>query len=131
MTDKIKPEYRQVRFQCREKELPPTFFIITAHNPDGVNATPASNRAADESLATLLEDRNLPHFPVVGGSEDFSHAEPGYGIECGREEALELAHRFRQQAIFEVGDGQVTLISALEEPDPDEVVGNWRHLQAP
>jgi len=39
-----------------------------------------------------------------------------------------MARQFRQLAIFEVRDGRVFLISALEDPEPDEVVGQWAEL---
>jgi hypothetical protein len=65
---------------------------------------------------------------VTGGNHDFTHSEPGYGIPCTRAEGLILARQFRQEAIFEVRDDRVFLISALVSPEPDEEVGLWSEL---
>lgn len=40
MTDHLKPEYRLVRFRCEQTELPNSFFIVTAYNPNGETMEP-------------------------------------------------------------------------------------------
>jgi len=125
---KLKGEFRQARFRCDASPLPSTFFIITAHNPDGITVSDAANQQADEGLRAEISRLGYEPFPVTGGSADFTHAEPGHGLPCARGEALAMARQFRQLAIFEVRDGRVFLISALEDPEPDEVVGQWAEL---
>ncbi len=124
----LKPEFREVRFRCAESHPPARFFVITAHNPDGVSVPDAFNTRADTSLRKEIESLGFLSFPVTGGSPDFSHAEPGYGIQCSREEALGLARQFRQDAFFEVREGKVILISALPSAEPDECLGLWSAL---
>jgi hypothetical protein len=124
----LKPEYRDVRFRCGESDLPRYFYIITAHNPDGAAVAEEANTRADVALREEIGLLGFLSFPVTGGSPDFSHAEPGYGIQCSREEALGLARQFRQDAVFEIREGKVTLISALPSAEPDEFVGLWRDL---
>lgn len=124
----LKPEYREVRFRCSESDLPRHFYIITAHNPDGASVAEEANTRADAALRREIERLGFALFSVTGGSPDFSHAEPGYGIQCSREEALGLARQFRQDAFFEIREGKVILISAIPLAEPDEFVGLWRDL---
>jgi hypothetical protein len=110
MTEPLKEAYRNVRFRCPKSDPPPAFFIITAHNPDGITAEDSANHEADAALKFELTRRGHEFFPVTGGSPDFSHAEPGYGVVCARVEALRLAQMFRQEAVFEVRGGRVSLV---------------------
>ncbi|MDF1741044.1 MAG: DUF3293 domain-containing protein [Verrucomicrobiales bacterium] len=128
MPTELKTEYRNVRFQCERREVPRHFYIITAWNPDGVTIDDSANQRADESLRSEIEDRRYEFFPVTGGSPDFSHIEPGYGIVCARSNALALARQFCQEALFEVIDNRVILVSALDDPGPDEDTGTWSAL---
>lgn len=121
----LRPEYRDAYFRCPDPEPPTHFFIVTAHNPDGEEVDEASNAIADASFRREIAALGLESFPVTGGSPDFSHAEPGFGIVCTREMALSLARQFCQDAVFEVRHGQVILISALPSAEPDVVIGEW------
>jgi hypothetical protein len=124
----LKPEYREVRFRCGAAVPPPHFYIITAHNRDGVAVVEEVNTRADAALRREIERLGFPSFSVTGGSPDFSHAEPGYGIECSRDAAMILAMQFCQDAFFEVREGRVILISALPSAEADEEVGLWSAL---
>lgn len=124
----LKPEFREVRFRCSECDPPQHFCIITAHNPDGVAVAEEVNTRADAALRREIERLGFAFFSVTGGSPDFSHAEAGYGIECSREEAMILARQFCQDALFEVREGRVILISALLSAEADEEVGLWSAL---
>jgi len=124
----MKEEYREVRFRCERADVPSSFVIVTAHNPDGIITDEHENQRSDERLRNKLDAIGFEYFPVTGGSADFSHAEPGHGVVCSREEALEIAREFDQQAIFEVREGKVFLISALPSPEADEELGKWEEL---
>lgn len=50
MNSDLKPEYHDVRFRCSGLDLPPVFFVITAHNPDGTTVDDATNQQADQRL---------------------------------------------------------------------------------
>jgi len=50
----MNPEYQNVCFKLEEFELPPTFAIITAHNPDGLTQSDPANQDADEALRLLI-----------------------------------------------------------------------------
>lgn len=128
---RLRPEYRRVRFRCERSEIPPSFFVITAHNPDGRKVDGAANERADDRFRKLLGRLRFEHFPVTGGSLDFSHAEPGHGVVATREQALSLARHFRQEAVYEIREGRVFLVSALDPPGLDEDIGPWVVLSAP
>ncbi len=124
----LPPEYRNARFRCDLDEVPPEFRIVTAWNPEGERAEEAENLVADEHLRGEIARLGFESFPVTGGSADFSHAEPGYGIVCNRAEAVLLARRFRQLAFFEVLGGRVYLVSVHEGHAPGDPMGRWRDL---
>lgn len=128
MSEELKPEYRNPRFRCSQESLPEEFRIVSAYNPDGKDTEEAANKIADEALLKLLSDRGYPHFRVIGGNSDFTHAEPGYGIVCSQAEALGLAREFRQDAIFEVIGGRVLLLSAKSTNSKPELIGKWIDL---
>lgn len=121
-------EYRRVRFRGPVEEAPPEFRILTAHNPEGVVTSAEANDEADVHFQAELERLGFESFPVTGGSPDFSHAEPGYGVVCTRAEALLLARRFRQNGFYEVLGGRVYLFSVHEAHRSGEYVGRWRDL---
>ncbi len=121
-------EYRQVRFRCSKQTVPEEFYVVTAWNPQGVRTEIPANLIADEHLRSEIERAGMHPFPVTGGSADFEHAEPGYGIVCQRNEALLLARRFRQQAFYEVAEGQVYLVSVLDGHLPGDYIGAWADL---
>ena len=124
-------EYREVRFRCEETDIPSEFRIVTAWNPEGVRLEVAANLVADAHLRAEIDRLGFEAFPVTGGSPDFSHAEPGYGIVCNRAEAVLLARRFRQQAFYEVLGGRVYLVSVHEGHQPGDPVGRWTSLAGP
>lgn len=128
MDPDLKAEYRQVRFRCNSADLPHLFYIITAYNPDGITVGDEANQKASQALMCEIEQAGHRHFPVTGGNSDFSHAELGFGVTCTADEALQLARRFSQEAIFKVVDGSVFLISALNEDAPPEEIGAWDDL---
>ena len=128
MSTELKAEYKEVRFKCDPSKAPGHFFIITACNPDGITVSDEANQVADQSLKTEIARLEYKSFAVTGGSPDFSHTEPGYGISCTRNEGLSLARQFCQDALFEIKNEKVILISAMKDPVPDEEIGNWTDL---
>ena len=73
--------------------------IITAYNRDGLEASDAANRAADQELEAALSDHQT--FRTVGSAPDGSFAEPGFGIlDIEFQDALTLGARFGQVAIY-------------------------------
>ncbi len=110
----MNPEYGNAFFHAvmPDQGWPSSLAIITACNPDGEIVSDQENASATEHLRRELEEANLVHFPVTGGSIDFTHAEPGFGIVLPtQKEAIARGQRFRQEAIFWIQDGHHFLIS--------------------
>jgi len=110
----MNPAYFQARFRADLPHggLPHSFCIVTACNPDGKTTSPEANAAANASLRELVEKQGWPHFPVTGGSADFTHTEPGFGIIAELDDCIALARTFKQEALFFVQRGRVFLYEA-------------------
>lgn len=109
----MNPGYFDVRFRA---ELPPSglpaaFGVVTACNPNGRTVSNEENEQAAEKLRLALESERRVYFPVTGGSGDFAHCEPGFGIvfESVRE-AVSWGQRFDQEAVFWIENGRIQLV---------------------
>lgn len=122
----MNPAYQTTRFRAELPHggQPVRFGVVTACDPEGVVSDSALNATATAALRAGLEREGAAFFPVTGGSPDFSHAEPGFGIVLGTlAEAVALGRRWRQEAVFWVEYGEVSLRSCTS----DETVhlGKW------
>ena len=111
----LPPEFSDVFFSGRQPSggWPRRFAVVTAYNPDGRLTEPDVNRAADLQLRGALEELELPHFRVIGGSLDGRHHEPGWGIVLNDPSAAqEISRHFRQLAFFWVAEDTLSLIDA-------------------
>ena len=88
---------------------------MTACNPDGVAVNDGENTHLSAELAAILQTALLPHFLVVGGSPDFTHVEPGFGIRADLATCLKLGRDFRQEAIFWINHDDCLLVDCLTE----------------
>lgn len=106
--------------------LPGRFIVVTACNPDGLEAPPAWNEAADARLLAELTREGLPCFRVTGGARDRSHLEPGWGIAVDAPEPLgpHLSLAYGQLAFFWVTNGDVWLVDT--ETGQRRFVAPWR-----
>ncbi len=125
MNSSLHDAFKQVRFLCDEDGVPDHFFIVTACNPDGVTVSENRNAKADQSLKETIDQLGFSVFRVTGGDFDFSHAEPGWGISCSRDQAKALAVSYRQLAFFEIRDGKVLLIVTDATDAAPEDLGKW------
>jgi len=106
---------------------PVRFVVITAYNPEARIVTPAENNAADRSLRNKLRRDTIFAFRVTGGSRDRRHMEPGWGFVPPVDGyAAGLCRQFHQLAYFEVTDGAVLLVNALDESCRH--IGSWSDL---
>lgn len=105
--------YLDVHFRAElpASGLPDAFGVITACNPCGKTVDQEENELATEALRYALEAEALICFPVTGGSSDFAHAEPGFGVLfCSSQEAVSWGQRFQQEAIFWIEKGRIQLV---------------------
>lgn len=85
------------------------FWIITAHNPGGNVRAAAANHAADLQMQSAMG--GLERLPLAGCSPDLSHREEGWAVRFpSRDEAVDVARRFGQRAVYEVRGGELWLI---------------------
>lgn len=96
-------------------------FILTAENPEssGEN-TAADNARATRALQADLESSGLVFRDCPGFGFDVDHVEHGFALladegsrESVRSMALELATTYRQNAIFHLHRGGLSIIGAL------------------
>lgn len=96
-------EYFQVRFRAPGPgSWPARFVIVTAWATTGERWSDAENQAADRHLLARLSLAGHTPVRVTGYSPVTGHAEAGWAVEIGLEEALGIGREFRQHAIFAV-----------------------------
>lgn len=78
-----------------------SIFIITAHNPEGLQASAEENRAAHARLMTSVVERDLEYWPAVGGDPTWAHTEISLAVlGLDEREARQIGREFGQEAIF-------------------------------
>ena len=101
-------------------------FVITAHNPLGIQRSPEDNRKANRELATEIIRCGGRYCAAVGESRDGNYGEPGFVVwNLSMDDAVYLGRRFRQEAIFmasaeefhlvDMRDGSIELISSRRD----------------
>lgn len=118
----MNPAYHETVFEFIPNGKTPDFWVITAYNPDGKDADPADNIAADSNLSEEIQSLGFVPFRVIGRSPDSSHAEAGWGIPCDEATALEIGRRYRQEAVFHFTAGRIDLVDC--ESGSHESLGN-------
>ena len=106
------------------------FAILTAENPWGENAEDEPTEAAEERrrrenaarrarLEDELTSRGIEFRRVDGVAPQGDYREGGVAIEVSREEAVDLARRYKQLALFWFDGMDFTLVGAVADK-PDE-----------
>jgi hypothetical protein len=109
----ILPEYRETVFIGTPPVAgwPADFHIITAWNPKRIIPEP-ENHAADARLRTQLEQEQIVHFRITGGSADLAHHEASWAIVgISSDRAIQIGRQYCQNAIFEVLNGEALVVS--------------------
>lgn len=128
----MNPGYHEVRFRAAlpAAGLPACFSVVTACNPNGRTVSKEENQQATDALHSALSAENHFFFPVTGGSPDFSHAEPGFGVLFqSPEEAISWGQRFQQEAVFWIEEGSVQLVPC--DGTASVELGSWQSLAEP
>ena len=113
--------YAQAVF--RGEPLPPDwpadFAIVTACNPWGGVVAAEENRDADHALWTGLSAAGFATHRITGGSADPSgHQEPGWAA-LDPSQALAWGRRHRQDAVFLVRAGRLSLLVCADGAEVD------------
>jgi hypothetical protein len=106
----MKPEYQSTHFYTPEEWLPDDFWLITAYNPNGEDASHEQNERRDSDLFNALTDFDVPPIRIYGRSPDGTHEEAGWGAEITSDEAMEFAEEFEQEAVYHFIAGQIYLV---------------------
>jgi hypothetical protein len=125
----MNPGYHNVRFRAElpAAGLPSAFGVVTACNPDGRTVTDEENLQATETLRSALTADGHFFFPVTGGSPDFAHREPGFGVLFkSSEQAVSWGRRYQQEAVFWVEEGSVQLVPC--DGSASVELGAWQSL---
>ena len=115
--------YRRAVFRLREPlDTGGTFVILTADNPRGVITDAGANRRAERAL---FEELRLLCRPsrLQGCSPDWKHCENSFAAAITGRQALALAKRYRQNAIYRVDEGLLYLAPCLVKGHPEECLG--------
>jgi hypothetical protein len=92
--------------------LGPAWAVVTAHNPGRILAA-EENARRERELADAVRALGVPTLRADGVSPDGGHREPGVAVALGQVEAVELARRFGQSAIFWFDGEGFWLVPAL------------------
>jgi hypothetical protein len=94
------------------------FAIMTAFDPRGENLSPIENEKRKRELDERLRASGYRFVQVDACSPDKQHCERSVAVMMPQEEALELARRMEQVAIFWFDGKRFWIIGALAEIDP-------------
>ncbi len=95
---------------------------VVAGLPAWVRSIIIVDDASGDGTAELADEiarRKWVHVPCTGRSPDGSHEEPGLAVACGRREAISLARRFGQAALY-WWDGEALWIEPALASTPRE-----------
>lgn len=116
MDPSLRDLFKQAAFRGKPlpADWPADFAIITAYDPEGREASPADNVAADARLEAELRAAGFRLHRITGGSADGVHLEPGWGVPIGLPGAVEFGRRYRQVAVFYVQAGALALVDCAD-----------------
>lgn len=89
------------------------FAIISAQNPAGHIEHPYLNLRRDNELQACLNRQRLPYRSVIGSAPDLSFQEKSWIVLCDKNQAIQLALQFEQNAIYWVEQGELFLVPVL------------------
>lgn len=97
----------------------PDYAIVTAWNPASRRVGIRRNGRRQRALSRAIDDSHGPHLgPVWVSAPDESWQEESLLLRASREEAISLAVRFGQNAIYWVEQGELWLLPALMKGEP-------------
>ncbi len=125
----MNPAYRHARFRAELPQggLPESFAVVTACNPEGKTIPPPENETRTHAFEAHLVGRGLGHFPVTGFDPRSPHEEAGFGVLCGLETAYAMGKEWRQEAVFWIHRGEVSLIHCGEQMER-EPLKRWADM---
>jgi hypothetical protein len=119
----LHPAYFKVHFRgpWPDRSHPDEFAIVTAYATTGETWPDERNRAADLELENELRGTGAWMRRITGYDPATGHAEPGWAVEIGFEEAVDVGLRFQQDAIFWVSGNRVWVAKCGPDGERSEV----------
>ena len=116
----MNPEYFNTLFELREPipELPKTFHIITAYNPMDEVLYSKDNLERNKKLKAEILIHGHTAWEIMAMSQDKKHQEASFLTDAPRQLSIALAIEYNQQAIFQVNNDNLIIISCSS---PNEV----------
>ena len=88
--------------------------LLTAYNPRGKDLPLEENERRLAQLAAYLQAELVATVPSLGASEDGTWSEPGFALlDVDEEQALAVARRFEQAAIYAWSAERLEVVGAL------------------
>jgi hypothetical protein len=97
LREPVTPAHRE---QFTALGLEQMFAVVTAQDPQGRTRTPRENRLLAMNLQRELRAAGTPFVPLEACSPDHTHCEASVAISLPQDEAIALARRHEQLAIF-------------------------------
>jgi len=110
------PAYFDTRFRGDQRvdSWPDDFVIISAYATTGAQWTEEENALADQQLEVTLRTRCADVRRIAGYSPETGHKELGWACRIPMEEACEIGVEFKQDAIYVV-EGGVLSVTLCDE----------------
>jgi len=105
-----------------------SFAIISAQNPAGHLQHPSRNLLLDKHFSDFLDQFNWPYREIIGCSPDLAFQEKSWAVVCDKAEAIDLAIKFEQNAIYWVEQDKLYLVPALLS-EQEEYLGEFNPRQ--
>ncbi|MBO6574452.1 MAG: DUF3293 domain-containing protein [Rhodothermales bacterium] len=98
------------------EELPgDPIYGVTAHNPNGVPLSAMENEDRQATMLREVADHGWTYWPVVGSSQDGLLSEESVALcGLGEEQALALARKWEQIALFLLTNDDLMVISCAD-----------------
>jgi Protein of unknown function (DUF3293) len=91
-------------------------YLLTAYNPRGEELPLEENERRLAELDSYLRAELVAAVRSIGASEDRSWMEPGFALlDAGEAEAIAIARRFEQAAIYAWSAEGLEVVGALDE----------------
>lgn len=119
-------QYKSTVFLCHQQLADHIdFAIISAQNPAGRIENPYVNLRLDKELNVLLDTLHFPYRSITGAARDGSFQEKSWVVLCEKAQAVSMARRFQQNAIYWVEDGVLYLVPVLLNAN-EECLGRFK-----
>ncbi|MCU4675587.1 DUF3293 domain-containing protein [Catenovulum sp. 2E275] len=102
------------------------FAIITAYNPKGQACTLGFNRLQDKALQADITNFRTPYRRLWGCSPQLDYSEKSWAVSINKQQALTLATKYQQNALYWVEQGELFLIPCMLTSHNEENLGRFK-----